>query len=104
MSGKTCLARRLTRKWLRHINDLVGFGLRGDIRLLLPRSLFYKDDAMEYIVARLKEPSTWRGVAGLAAVFGIVISPELADAIMVAGLGVFSLIEVFRKEKVKKNG
>ena len=56
---------------------------------------------MEFIVARMKEASTWRGIVGLFAAFGIVISPELADAMMVAGLGAFSLIEVFRKEKKK---
>jgi len=59
---------------------------------------------MDYIMARMKEPSTWRGVTGLLAALGIVISPEMADAIMAAGLGVFSLIEIFRKEKVGKHG
>ena len=44
------------------------------------------------------QPSTWRGLAGLLALFGIAISPESIDQIAM-GLGaVISVIEVIRNE------
>lgn len=49
----------------------------------------------QYILARLHEASTWRGVtAGLTAV-GIVLSPEQRDAIIVAGLAIMGVIGAF---------
>lgn len=48
-----------------------------------------------YILARLHEASTWRGItAGLTAV-GIVLSPEQRDAIIVAGLAIMGVIGAF---------
>ena len=44
------------------------------------------------------QPSTWRGVAGIAALCGISLSPELTEQIAI-GLGAFlSAIEIFRNE------
>jgi len=56
---------------------------------------------MNTIITRLKEPSTYRGLALLAAVAGINLSPEFAGAIASAAAGLIGLIEVFRKEKAK---
>jgi hypothetical protein len=53
---------------------------------------------MIYLLDRLKEPSTWRGLIGLLTGFGIVIKPELADAIIAVGVGLIGLINVIRKE------
>lgn len=48
-----------------------------------------------YLIARLHEASTWRGItAGLTAV-GIVLSPEQRDAIIVAGLAVMGVLGAF---------
>ena len=44
------------------------------------------------------QPSTWRGVAGLAALFGIRLSPELTGQIAIALGAVLSAIELFRNE------
>ena len=45
-----------------------------------------------------RQPSTWRGLAGLAAVFGFSIHPELVEPIAIA-LGAFlSAIEIGRNE------
>jgi len=53
---------------------------------------------MGAIAKRIKEPSTWRGIVGIAAVFGIVITPELQDAIAAAAVGLISVIEIVRRE------
>ena len=44
------------------------------------------------------QPSTWRGAAGIAAVFGISASPELTDQIAIALGAALSAIELFRNE------
>lgn len=41
---------------------------------------------MAYLISRLREPSTYAGLAGLAAAFGFVVPAEWAQA--AAGLGV----------------
>ena len=46
-----------------------------------------------------KQPSTWRGVVGFLAAFGVVLSPEQSQAIITSGVGIIALIEVFRYEK-----
>ena len=44
------------------------------------------------------QPSTWRGAAGIAALCGISLSPELTEQIAI-GLGAFlSALEIFRNE------
>lgn len=54
---------------------------------------------MEWILNRLKEPTTYAGIfAGLTA-FGVQLAPELADAIMSAGIGVVGLVLVILKEQ-----
>jgi len=53
---------------------------------------------MKYILARLLEPSTWRGIIALLTVFGVRIAPDQADAILAAGASVYSAINIFRKE------
>ncbi|MFZ4790827.1 MAG: hypothetical protein ACOYMW_08050 [Candidatus Competibacteraceae bacterium] len=44
------------------------------------------------------QPSTWRGVAGMAALCGISLSPELTDQIAIALGAALSAIELFRNE------
>ena len=49
------------------------------------------------------QPSTWRGIAGGAAVFGLSFSPELTEQIAI-GLGAFlSAIEIFRNEHAARH-
>lgn len=52
------------------------------------------------ILARLKEPSTWRGIIIILGIFGVNFSPEKSEAIVAAGVALLGLIEVFRKESV----
>lgn len=54
---------------------------------------------MDYLMERLKEKSTWRGLVALATAFGVTVSPELAEAIVALGLGLIGVINVTRKEK-----
>lgn len=47
------------------------------------------------LVEYLLHASTWKGLIGLAVAAGVSITPELADKIIAAGLGVVGLIQVF---------
>lgn len=49
--------------------------------------------ALAYIVARLKEPSTWAGASALALSFGVA-APEWA-IISQIGAGIFGTVAVF---------
>ena len=51
-----------------------------------------------YILARLKEPSTWRGLIMLLTGFGVNLSPELASQIVSAGVGVVGVIGLVSKD------
>ena len=50
-----------------------------------------------------KQPSTWRGLAGLLAVFGIAASPELKDQIAIGLAALLSAIEIGRNEYATRN-
>lgn len=54
---------------------------------------------MEYLLERLREPSTWRGLAVLATAAGVTLSPEQMEAIIPVGLLVSGLIGVFAPER-----
>lgn len=54
---------------------------------------------MNNILARLKEPSTFRGLAILAGLVGFTIEPAQVNAIAASVAAVLGLIEVFRKER-----
>ncbi len=54
---------------------------------------------MNYLLERLKEPSTWRGLLALATALGVKLHPEMQEAILTAGLALIGMVNVFRKEK-----
>jgi hypothetical protein len=54
---------------------------------------------MKTLLAKLKEPSTIRGVAIIGAVAGLSLEPAKWDAIGAALAAIIGLIEIFRKEK-----
>lgn len=54
---------------------------------------------MQYIITRLLEQSTWRGLILLVTALGVTISPEMEGAIIAAGLAAVGLINVIRTEK-----
>jgi hypothetical protein len=57
---------------------------------------------MKWIIERLKEVSTWRGLIVLLGLVGVSLSPEQAQAIVAAGLSIIAVVEVFRKETPAK--
>ena len=52
-----------------------------------------------YILARAKEPSSWRGAMLLLTAMGIPIAPQLAESIITTGLAVAGLIGVVAPDK-----
>jgi hypothetical protein len=55
-----------------------------------------------WLIERLKEPSTWRGLVAILTGLGVTLQPNQAEAIIAAGLALVGLIEVFRREKKTK--
>lgn len=53
----------------------------------------------DYILARAKEPSSWRGAMLFLTAIGIPIAPQLAEAIITVGLAVAGLIGVVTPDK-----
>ena len=45
-----------------------------------------------YLLARLKEASTWRGIVLMLTAAGVPLAPALADSIVACGLAVAGLI------------
>jgi hypothetical protein len=54
---------------------------------------------MNYLLERLKEPSTWRGLLALATALGVKLHPELQEAILSTGLALIGLINMVRVER-----
>ena len=54
---------------------------------------------MNAILTRLKEPSTFRGLAILLGLVGINLDPDQVNAITAGVVAAIGLIEVFRREK-----
>lgn len=52
-----------------------------------------------YILARAKEPSTWRGIILMLTAIGVPIAPAMADAIVSVGLAVAGLIGIATPDK-----
>lgn len=53
---------------------------------------------MEYLISRLKEPSTWAGLSVLLAMFGVSVGQ---DELSVIGAGIGSLLAIILRERGK---
>ncbi len=53
---------------------------------------------MQFVVARMREPSTWRGLALFLSSLGIAISPEQWEVIAAFGMGLSGLIGMTTKD------
>lgn len=53
----------------------------------------------EYLIARLSEASTWRGIIMLATAAGVVFSAQQAEAVIAAGLALAGLVGAFSPDK-----
>lgn len=52
-----------------------------------------------YILARAKEPSSWRGLFLILTAIGVPVAPEMANAIITIGLGIAGAIGVAVPDK-----
>lgn len=57
---------------------------------------------MNWLMNRLGEASTWRGLIVLAGIVGYKMDPALQDAIVQAAVAAMALVEVLRKENSKR--
>lgn len=53
----------------------------------------------EYLIARLKEASTWRGLILIGTSLGISLTPEQMEAVVVAGLALAGAAGAFFPDK-----
>lgn len=56
---------------------------------------------MNWLLRRLREPSTWRGLVWLATVAGLSLRPDQAEAIVTVGMALAGLLGVFLSEEPK---
>ena len=56
-------------------------------------------NAIFYILDRLAENSTWRGLILVGTAIGLRLEPEHQEAIVAAGLSLVGVINIFRKGK-----
>ena len=56
---------------------------------------------MNWVLRRLREPSTWRGLVWLATVAGLSLKPGQAEAIVAAGMALAGLLGVFLSDEPK---
>lgn len=54
---------------------------------------------INYILDRLNETSTWRGIVGVLTGLGVKVRPDLAESIIAAGIALMGIVNIFRKEK-----
>jgi hypothetical protein len=54
---------------------------------------------MEWIIARLKEKTTYAGIFSLLAALGVTVVPEQAEAITTAAIAIIGAVLVFVDEK-----
>lgn len=57
---------------------------------------------MRFILERLTERSTWRGIVITLTAFGISLEPQLTEAIITAGLGLAGLVDILLPEQTGK--
>jgi hypothetical protein len=53
----------------------------------------------DFILARGKEASTWRGIIALLTAAGVALTPEQGEAVVALGLAIIGAIGVFTADK-----
>ena len=53
---------------------------------------------IDWVIARMAEPTTWRGLIGLAAAAGVAINPHQSAIILALGMGLAGFINVVIKD------
>lgn len=54
---------------------------------------------MSYLISRLREPSTYAGIAALAAALGLSVSAEWVQAVSALGAAVAGVVAMAMKER-----
>lgn len=65
---------------------------------MLTVELVKRGGKVKFVLDKLKEVSTWRGFTMILTAFGLKITPEYADAIVAAGVGIAGVIDVIKKD------
>jgi hypothetical protein len=63
--------------------------------------IFKTNPKVDYLVAQLKQPSSWRGLTMLLTAFGVALSPEQAAAITSAGMAIAGAIGLFAPDQIE---
>lgn len=53
----------------------------------------------EWVIARVKEPTTWVGLTTILTAAGVSLAPELKEAIVGCGVAIGGLLAIILKEK-----
>jgi len=56
---------------------------------------------MNWLLNRLREASTWRGLVWLLTVSGVALRPDQVEAIVLAGMALAGLLGVFLQDKAR---
>ncbi len=56
---------------------------------------------MDWLIARLKEPSTWRGLVWMLTACGVTLRPEVWEQITAVGMAAAGLLGVLTLEATK---
>ena len=56
-------------------------------------------NALDYLLARASESSSWRGLILILTSLGVSVEPALQNHIVALGLGLVGLVNFLRKEK-----
>lgn len=56
---------------------------------------------MNYVLSRLKEASTWRGIIAVITACGVALSPEQIEAIVATGLALMGIVGAFFPDATK---
>ena len=59
---------------------------------------------VRYILNRLSEASTWRGIIAMLTAVGVTLDPAQIDAIIALGLALMGAVGVFFPDKEAKKG
>jgi len=55
--------------------------------------------ARDYLIERLSEASTWRGIMAFLTAMGVAIQPDQVEVIVTAGLGIIGVVGMVTQDK-----
>lgn len=74
--------------------------LKNILLALLPLLTQNPKNMLQWIKERLKEPSTYQGATGFAGAVGYALNPEMVELIGTIVVGIISLIQMAKTEKL----